>query len=241
MRTLGKRLFLIPALVALHSGAQTLTSYTTFGEPGDTYNPSSGWLVNGALNPPEPYVGEAFAFTATASGYLNQLNLALSAGNGNLASDLANIYIALNRARTFPAPPWRSLAMFPVPTNLARPPITSLTSIVNPFLQSGDAYWLCVRPALSSADVVVDENSLGVLASQAQAFSPPSVWDAEGNRTTFAFAVEVSEVPEASTTALAALGIPVLIRPLARFRKIRVSSSAVWWLVASIASFGGPS
>jgi len=56
MRTLTKRLFLIPALVALHSGAQTFTTYSTLGEPGDIYNFSSAWLVNGSANPPEPYV-----------------------------------------------------------------------------------------------------------------------------------------------------------------------------------------
>jgi hypothetical protein len=53
-----------------------------------------------------------------------------------------------------------------------------------------------------------------VLARQAQEFSP-SAWGAEGNRSSFAFDVEVSPVPEPTTTMLAALGIPVLLRPLA--------------------------
>ena len=216
MRTLGKLLFLIPALVALHSGAQTLTSYTTLGEPGDTYNTSGGWLINGSANPPEPFVGEAFAFTATASGYLNQLNLAISAGSGNLASDLANISIAVNKSGNLPGTTLESFLNVPCPGQFgADNPITSLTSIVDPFRQSGNTYWLCVVAALPSADIVVNQNSLGVLAPQAQEFSP-SAWIARGNKSTFAFDVEVSEVPEPCTTALAALGIPVLLRPLVR-------------------------
>jgi hypothetical protein len=218
MQTWGTRLFLIPALVALHSGAQTLTSYTTLGQPGDTYNTSSGWLVNGSANPPQPYVGEAFAFTATASGYLNQLNLAISAGNANLASDLANISIALNNSANLPGTRLESFLNVPSPGQFgAQNPITSLTSIVNPLLQSGSTYWLCVEPALPTAAIVVNQNSLGVLAPQAQEFSP-SAWIARGNKITFAFAVEVSQVPEPSTCALAAVGIGVLIRPLARRR-----------------------
>ena len=54
-----------------------------------------------------------------------------------------------------------------------------------------------------------------MLAPQAQEFSP-SASIARGNKSTFAFDVEVSEVPEPSTTALAALGIAVLLRSLAR-------------------------
>ena len=52
MKTLAKCLFLIPAFVALDSGAQPITTYSTLGEPGGTYNANSGWLVNGAANPP---------------------------------------------------------------------------------------------------------------------------------------------------------------------------------------------
>jgi hypothetical protein len=217
MRTLAKKLLiLIPALVALHSGAQTLTSYTTFGEPGDTYNTSSGWLVNGSADPPEPYVEEAFAFTPTASGYLCQLNLAICAGNGNLASDLANIFIAANNSQNLPGATLASFLNVPCTGAFgAGNPITSLTSSVNPLLRSGATYWLYVQAALPNADITVNQNSLGVLADQAQAFSP-SAWGGKGDKTTFAFDVEVSVVPEPSTTALAALGISVLIRPLAR-------------------------
>ena len=208
MRTLGKCLFLITALVGLHSSAQTLTSYTTFGEPGDTYNTGGGWLVNGSANPPQPYVGEAFAFTATVSGSLNRLRLAISGGNGNLA----NISIAVNNGGNLPGTRLESfLNVFCTGTFGLNNPLTSLTSSVNPFLQSGSTYWLCVEPATSTAALIVNQNSLGLLAPQAQEFSP-SAWIARPNRSTFAFDVEVSQVPEPSTSALAALGIPFLIR-----------------------------
>ena len=216
MRTLGKRLWLIPALVALHSNAQTFTSYTTLGEPGDTYNTGSGWLVDGTANPPQPFVGEAFAFIATVSGNLTQLKLALSAGNGNLASDLANIFIAANNGANLPGTTLESFLNVPCPGPFGvNNPLTSLTSSVNPFLQSGHTYWLYVLAALPTAVITVNQNSQGVLAPQAQEFSP-SAWIARGNKSTFAFDVEVTEVPEPSTTALAALGLAVLSCPLAR-------------------------
>ncbi len=217
MRTLAKCLFLIPALAALHSAAQTLTTYSTLGEPGDTYNLNSGWLVNGSANPPEPYVGEAFAFTPSVSGYLTQLDVVISAGNGNLASDLANVILAANN--NVVNLPFGVLERFlNVPATGQLPynnPITTLSSSAQPFLQAGNTYWLEVEPANSTADIVVNQNSLGLLASQAQEFSASS-WGAAGNRTTFAFDVQVTPVPEPSTTALVALGIALLICPLAR-------------------------
>ena len=217
MRTLAKCLFLIPALVALHSAAQPLTAYSSFGEPGDTYSTGSGWLVNGSANPPEPFVGEAFAFTATTSGYLSQINLAISAGGGNLASDLANVTIAVNNnSRNLPIGGMERFSNVPTtgqfPNNI---PITTLSSSAHPLLQAGNIYWLEVEPANSLADIVVNQNSLGLQAEQAQEFSA-SAWAAKGNQTTFAFDVQVTAMPEPSTAALAALGIAVLIRPLAR-------------------------
>ena len=217
MRTLAKCLFLIPALVALHSAAQPLTAYSTFGEPGNTYNLNSGWIVNGSADPPQPFVGEAFAFTATTSGYLSQIDIAIAAGNGNLASDLANVTIAVNNnSRNLPIGGMERFSNVPTtgqfPNNI---PITTLSSSAHPLLQAGSIYWIEVEPANSLADIVVNQNSLGVTASQAQEFSA-SAWTARGNQTTFAFDVQVTPVPEPSTTALAALGIAVLICPLAR-------------------------
>jgi hypothetical protein len=215
MRTFGKFLFLIHALATLHCSAQGLTSFTTFGQPGNIYNTSAGWLVNGSANPPQPFVGEAFAFTATASGYLSQLSLAV-AGNGNPATSLANITIARNSGANLPGTTLERFLNVSCPGRIGlNNPITSLASSVNPFLQSGSIYWLYVEAATPTSSVTVYQNSLGLLAPQAQEFSP-SGWIAKGNKTTFAFAVEVTPVPEPSTIALAAFGIPFLIRPLVR-------------------------
>ena len=165
--------------------------------------------------PPQPFVGEAFAFTVTVSGNLKQLKLALSAGNGNLASDLANIFIAANNGANLPGTTLESFLNVPCPGPFGvNNPLTLLTSSVNPFLQSGHTYWFGVVAALPSAVITVNQNSLGVLAPQAQEFSP-SAWIARGNKSTFAFDVEVS-VPEPSTTVLAVLGIAVLLRPPVR-------------------------
>ena len=213
------------SLAALQAGAQTFSTYSTLGEPGDTYNFNSGWLVNGNANPPQPFVGEAFAFTATASGYLNQLNLAISAGNYNLSVDLANIYIAANSGQNLPGATLESFLNVSCPGPLGYElPITSLTSSADPFLQAGNTYWLCAEAALPNADIVMDQNNLGILSNQAQEFSP-SGWHASGSRTTFAFDVELSNVPEPSVATLAALGVVILIGRRASHFRPRFSNS----------------
>ncbi|PWU16449.1 MAG: hypothetical protein C5B50_13455 [Verrucomicrobia bacterium] len=209
MRAAYKILILISATVALHSTAQVIT-YNTFGEPGDTYTNGSGWLVNGSANPPQPYVGEAFAFTPSVSGTLSRVSLVLSAGNTNLASDLANVVISDNSPGNLPNARLETFSNVACSGPFgANNPLTSLTAATRPFLQAGNTYWLSVEPATSTADVIVNQNSLGLLASQAQEFSRFN-WIARGNKTTFAFSVEV--VPEPSILALAALGIFGFVR-----------------------------
>jgi hypothetical protein len=57
----------------------------------------------------------------------------------------------------------------------------------------------------------MNQNNLGVLASQAQEFAHSS-WNAAGNGVTFAFDIQVTVVPEPSTIALTALGVALLAR-----------------------------
>jgi hypothetical protein len=225
MRIPPTTLFLVAALVVLHCGAQPVTAYTTLGEPGDTYNIGGGWLVNGSANPPEPYVAEGFAFTPAVSGNLSQIRLAMGAGNGNLASDVANIYLAVNNNQNLPGGTMESFLNIPC-TGYAGldNPLTVLTSSVKPLLRSGTSYWIWVQAANAQADVAVNDNSLGVLASQAQSFAPFS-WIARGSQSTFAFDVEVSLVPEPSMAALAALGAGVVAAHLPRRRNRQISAS----------------
>lgn len=214
MRAWAKSLFLIPALVALQAGAQTYTTYNTFGEPGNIYDGGDAWLVNGGNDPPEPYVGEAVAFTPTVSGYLDQLSIAMSGGTA--ASALANVFIEPNSSQNLPTGTYLQSFLY-VSTTADNNGILTLTSTKNPFLQAGDPYWLCVVPASGTTDIAVNQNSQGVQAVVAQSFSLGS-WGKLGSNNTFAFDVEVEEtvVPEPSTAALAALGISVLSSPLSR-------------------------
>lgn len=220
MKTFGKLLILTAALLSIHSSAQIVTAYSTLGEPGDTYDPGNGWLVNGSANPPQPFVGEAFAFTPNVSGRLSQVRVAISA-NKSLATDLANILIAANGSGSLPGATLESFLNVSCPGFFgARNPLVSLPSVANPYLQAGSTYWICVTPALSTAAVSVNQNNQGLQAAQAQVFS--SGWYARGNKTTFAFDVAVA-VPEPSTTALLVAGIPILLSPLARrLRKRRI-------------------
>ena len=207
MQTLSRTLVLALAWLALSSAAQPVTTYTSFG-PGNTFNISSGWLVDGTQNPPEPYVGESFAFTPSVSGHLSQLDLVLSA-NHDLSVDLANVSLALNSSRNLPGTVLESFLNTPCGGygGLSHP-ITSLSSSANPLLQAGATYWLCVEPSSPNAALMVNQNTQGLLARQAQETSP-TAWFFTANRTTFAFDVEVV-VPEPPTGALAALGLLAL-------------------------------
>lgn len=201
----------MPALVALQVSAQNIvtytTTYSTLGEPGDTYNANAGWLVNGSASPPQPYVGEAFSFTPTVSGYLGQIDLVLSAVNSTPASDFANISLTGNNNVT--GLPFGLLERFhnvgaTGPFGLNNP-LTTLDSSAHPFLQAGNTYWLEVEPATTTSSIVVNVNSLGLTGNQCQEFAFSS-WGASGNQSSFAFDVEVTPVPEPGMVSLFVLG-----------------------------------
>jgi hypothetical protein len=193
--------------IAIHIEAQPAITYSTFG-PGDRYNISAGWLVNGSANPPQPYVAEAFAFTPSTSGFLTQIRLAIGANAGNTANDLVNIFIAASGSQNLPGLTLDRFVNVPC-TNMfgVDNPLLSLTSTNQPFLQSGTTYWLWVQAALPQTSLVVNENDQGIMASAAQSFSPGS-WSAKGSRTTFAF--DVTVVPEPCSGAIAAIGVGLL-------------------------------
>ena len=204
--TIAKKLFIVVALIAGSVEVEALTVYSTLGQPGDVYSYGNGWLVNGSANPPQPYVGEAFAFTPTGSGTLSSISLGLSAGNANIANDLANISIASNTAGNLPGSALETfLNVQPNGQFGVEKPVITLNSATTPFLQAGVTYWLWVRPANSTAAIVVNQNSLGLQSSQAQEFSP-SAWLARGSKTTFAFSVDVVSVPEPSVVGFLSFG-----------------------------------
>ncbi len=198
----GRILILIQALITLRCGAQTV-AYSTLGPLDNLYNASGGWLVNGSSNPPEPYVAEASQFVPTASGYLTEVDLALSAGNDNLSADIANVYVTANNSQNLPGTILDSYLNVPCMGTFGEDnPLTSLMSTANPYLQSGQTYWLLIRPATTTADISVNENSQGILTTH-DVYT--SEWYQEGAQTTFAFDVE-STAPEPSALGLFAAG-----------------------------------
>ena len=212
MRTFERCLLPILGALALQCDAQSVISYSTFGPPGDAFDHSSGWLVNGSANPPQPYVGEAFTFAPIVSGFFSELDIVIRprTSQSDLAAAHANISLSVNgngnvpgaRLETFPNIP----STYPLGPVI---PITSLNSSRRPWLQAGSSYWLIVEPTFPSTEITVFNNSMGVMANQAQSFSPNG-WIARGSKTTFAFTVVVTQVPEPRTSALASLAILAL-------------------------------
>src|SRR5205814_2325587 len=83
------------------------------------------------------------------------------AGNTNLASDLANIYIAANSGANLPGSTLESfLNVHCTGAFGLNNPIMSFTSSAQPFLQSGSTYWLWVQAALPQAVIIVNQNKI---------------------------------------------------------------------------------
>lgn len=199
-------LFLIGLQAQAQPGSNTV-AYSTFDSSGG-YNVNSGWLVDGTANPPQPYVAEAFQFRPAVSGYLAQIDLAIATDH---SSDLANIYVAANSVNI----PGKTLESF-MNVTVAGPfgfnnPVTTLSSVLQPYLTAGTTYWLWVQAATPQSVLTVNQNDIGVNGVQAQSFSVNS-WTVRGLQSAFAYDIEVSSVPEPSTAVLALLGISALIR-----------------------------
>lgn len=207
MNRITTKLLLIPALCALSAQAQSnsVTAYNTFGANFD-YNASSGWLVDGTANPPQPYVAEGYWFIPTASGYLSQIDLAICADNGNTSVNDANIYLAANHINV-PGTTLESFLNVPIGGYFGENnPVLTLSSILQPYITAGTPYWIWVQAATPQAVLTVNENDTGISTPQAQSFAVNS-WQDNGLRTSFAFDVDVTSVPEPASLGLMLGGI----------------------------------
>lgn len=204
------------AFTAIHCRAQT-TNYSTLVEPGDGYNSESVYFVIGSSENVggNGYQSLGFEFTPTASGYLQQINLAVFAGNVNVTEDDADIYVEAG-SRTLPgdALTLESFLNVPVAQGSATDiPLTSVDSVAHPYLQSGVAYWLLVEAANPDGFLLAYQTVDGITAPLAAQFSPTGNWDAEGTRGTLAYDVLVSSsVPEPSTWILVMMGGAALLK-----------------------------
>jgi hypothetical protein len=203
------------ALAAIHCHAQ-MTNYSTLVEPGDGYNSEAVYYVIGSsLNiNGNTYQSVAFEFTSTASGYLQQINLAVFAGNTDVAEDDANIYFTANSSQNLPGNTLESFLNVPVAQGSATDiPLTSVNSVARPYLQAGVPYWLLVKATNPDGLLLDYETTDGITAHLAAQFSPTGNWINEGTRGTLAFDVlAASSIPEPSTWILIAMGGAAVMR-----------------------------
>jgi hypothetical protein len=220
MNTSGERFLLIAALMALCSGGQASTVYSSLGEPGDLYDQSAGYIIDGGVSGSSlTFSGVAFAFTAGGSGYLNQIRLAVCRSSvASTSTNLAKISINLDNGHNLPGTALETYLNVSCPGTFgSKNPLASVTSTTSPLLQAGVTYWLCVEPSVPSSALNWDFNSLGLNALCAgDGF--PSAWHVAGTHTTGAFDVQVTPVPEPATVSLMALGILALSSRLERCR-----------------------
>lgn len=216
-----KFILLTAALAAFHASGQSVVAFSTLGPHSAPFNFSGGFQINGSANPPQPYIGDAFPFTPTVSGDLSQLQIAIGAGNSDMADDLVNISISANGNGNLPGAPLETFFDVSSPGQFGvNQALTTLSSVGTPYLQAGTTYWLAVEPSLPDSDVLVNLASSGRLAPQAQELAP-GAWAANANLPIFAFAIQTNAVPESSSIALVILGgLPFIGRLLRKTRVI---------------------
>lgn len=183
-------------LSACESGAQSVTVWNTFGEPGNTYYVYGGPSIIGT----SVYAGSsgqsvACAFTPSASGYLDTVSIASGAAAPPPTPSGFNgidVYVDANNNNL----PGTVLDSF---LDLTAGNFT-VTSSLEPFLSAGVTYWLCLQPSNPNTDAWWNfannnpSNESLVTTGALNAWNP-----ARETTQPEAFEVTVSEVPEPST------------------------------------------
>lgn len=146
------------------------TFYSDFGS-GDTYNQSGGYSVAGQSAPPT-YSAWGAQFTASISGVLSQIDLALTSNEtavtGNFEPSSANVYLYNDISGS---PGSSQLGSWTVSASgqfgSTNDTVVTIGAISGINLTSGVSYWLLVRPTDPNGTTfdVWNLNSLSPLAT----------------------------------------------------------------------------
>ncbi len=188
-------LFLLPAALTPLPGAPVVV-FSNYG-PGDTYNSSVGWGINGSAIQPYGYRGQAQRFTPGITANLTSIELALFRWSGSGRSNFSLV----EDAAGYPTGP--VLENF---SNVLSSAHTVLTSLAHPLLDAGTTYWLRAEPYDTTTSSGWYYNNQGASTTFGFSFSP-GVWQvmpppapADG-----VFRISATPVPEPQVWALLVL------------------------------------
>lgn len=178
-------------LVSFHK-AEATTIYSTFGEPGDTYQLTQGWGLGRGSS-------LAQSFTTNATYRLDEMNLAAFAFLGPspiqvslVAGDLANGVTLESFDIAIPTSPWE-------------PQIYQAHSILHPLLEAGTNYWFNVTADDRILSIVgLNFNNQQLLGDIY--YCRENEWDSIYG-TLMAVSVNGTPVPEPSTLLLLCAGL----------------------------------
>ncbi len=188
------------------AGADTLMDT---GTPG-------GWLGYYGY---DVFVGQsvAIAFTPTQDYSFDNVSLWLMSNDFDGAGRMLNISLQTNAGGgTTPAPSGTMLESWAHATEAVgwAPTLETLNSVSHPLLQAGQTYWIVAssnEPAFVDPIWVVADGNGGTYWMGNIDYASSSDWQIGETSGPVGLVISATPVPEPSTLAFAALGVPVLL------------------------------
>jgi hypothetical protein len=176
--------------------------YSTFGEPGDTFNSGGGFTVAGTGSP-AGYDAQAMAFTPSASVTLDSFRFAFFTTFSNFQIDA----ILAKDSSGAPGGALETLGITVPKSPLGM--IVTGNSVAHPELDAGTTYWLVLQPADSTTtdNGGWNESSPLVHGTGASRLSPNGPWFVGTAGFQSAFDIEGTSVAVPEPGSLTLLGV----------------------------------
>jgi hypothetical protein len=177
--------------------------YSTFGEPGDTFNTGAGVRVGGSGSDPSFYDAQASAFTPSKSVTLDSLRFAFFT---NATGYQIDAVIAANSNGT-PGAALETISAISVPTTPIGK-IVTVDSATHPELDAGTTYWLVLQPHIPTTSDFGswDQSSPIVDGDLAARSSPTGAWEG-GFGAQAVFDIEGTQIGVPEPASLTLLGV----------------------------------
>jgi hypothetical protein len=200
MKRVKWTLFALAVLCIISIPAAADTIYNNF-DAGDSYNCCNGWTVSGPGSPPGEFIS-ANEFTAGATGFVSQIDLAIGVVTGD-GGGTAALYTVSNGIPGTLLGSWDYVAHQPFGNCCA---IESISISGGPQLTSGIDYFL-VLSADNPTWNAWNQNTTGATGEDLFSQDGGQTWNDNGIQTLGTFRIEGTAVPEPGTLVMLGSGI----------------------------------